>query len=200
MKRSLAAILAVLFAVTFAVAAKKPARAGEAKSAADLEKEKALASPYPSDLGAETIDVGGYPAPHQAGYKLMLARCAQCHQPSRPINHRFVEPEGGKDEAAQAKAIEAMKGKNPEMFKDHTVWEVDVRVWARYVNRMMNKPGCKISKEEGKKIYEFMVFDSLKRKTGANAKAWEANRKKLLQDFKKKYPARYEELEKTKGL
>ncbi len=193
MIRSIAAVFA--FSLIFAVT---PARA--AQSPEEAEKANALASPYPSDLGPNTIDVIGYPANHQAGYKVMVAKCAQCHGPERPLNHRFVEPEGGKDEKAQAAAMAALKGKNPEMFTSPTVWQVEVRVWARYVNRMMNKPGCKISKAEGKQIYEFMVYDSLKRKTGPAAKSWEAHRKKLIADFKTKHPARYAELEKAKGL
>ncbi len=36
--------------------------------------------------------------------------------------------------------------------------------WSRYVKRMMNKPGSGIGKSEGKKIYEFLAYDSSVRK------------------------------------
>ena len=36
--------------------------------------------------------------------------------------------------------------------------------WSRYVKRMMHKPGSGISNAEGKKIYEFLVYDSSIRK------------------------------------
>ena len=36
--------------------------------------------------------------------------------------------------------------------------------WSRYIKRMMNKPGSNISASEGKKIYEFLVYDSSVRK------------------------------------
>ena len=36
--------------------------------------------------------------------------------------------------------------------------------WSRYIKRMMNKPGSGISSGEGKKIYEFLVYDSSVRK------------------------------------
>ena len=36
--------------------------------------------------------------------------------------------------------------------------------WSRYVKRMMHKPGSGISSSEGKKIYEFLVYDSAVRK------------------------------------
>ncbi len=36
--------------------------------------------------------------------------------------------------------------------------------WSRYVKRMMHKPGSGIGSAEGKKIYEFLVYDSSVRK------------------------------------
>jgi hypothetical protein len=36
--------------------------------------------------------------------------------------------------------------------------------WSRYVKRMMHKPGSGISAADGKKIYEFLVYDSSIRK------------------------------------
>src|ERR1035437_1679555 len=37
--------------------------------------------------------------------------------------------------------------------------------WSRYIKRMMNKPGSGISSADGKKIYEFLTYDSSVRKT-----------------------------------
>ena len=36
--------------------------------------------------------------------------------------------------------------------------------WSRYVKRMMHKPGSGIDASDGKKIYEFLVYDSSVRK------------------------------------
>ena len=36
--------------------------------------------------------------------------------------------------------------------------------WSRYIKRMMYKPGSGISSAEGKKIFEFLVYDSSIRK------------------------------------
>src|SRR5512135_595683 len=36
--------------------------------------------------------------------------------------------------------------------------------WSRYIKRMMHKPGSGINAAEGKKIYEFLVYDSSVRK------------------------------------
>jgi mono/diheme cytochrome c family protein len=170
------------------------------------EKEKALASPYPNDLATDEemkeIDttVKTYPENIQAGYKLLMVRCAQCHEPRRPLNSRFVEPEGGMDDAKQQANLDAWKKANPEIFKDSTIWQPEVKVWNRYVKRMMNKPGCNIEKAEGKKIWEFLEYDGAHRKVGANAAKWAAHRKDLLERFKAKNPKRYEELKAANDL
>src|SRR5208283_100719 len=36
--------------------------------------------------------------------------------------------------------------------------------WSRYIKRMMHKPGSGISNSDGKKIYDFLVYDSSVRK------------------------------------
>ncbi len=161
-----------------------------AQSAADAEKEKAMKNPYPNDLGPEKIDVSKYTPEAQAGYKLLLDKCSRCHAPSRPLNSQFVD--------LKAPEIEALKKSNPEMLKDKTIWQIEDGIWQRYVKRMMAKPGCNISSEEGKKIWKFVVEDSKKRKTGAAAAKWSEHRKKLMADFKAKYPDRYKELFETK--
>jgi cytochrome c5 len=38
--------------------------------------------------------------------------------------------------------------------------------WSRYIKRMMNKPGSGIGAGEGKKIFDFLVYDSSVRKKG----------------------------------
>ena len=159
-----------------------------------------MQNPYPNDLGPERIDdvVKSYPAQYQVGYKIMTGKCSKCHTAARPLHSRFVEPDGPKPqkEAALAK----LKTSNPEYFKDLMVWQIEANMWERYVKRMMAKPGCGIEKAEGKAIWEFLVYDSNKRKLGDNAKKWAEHRKKLVSDFKQKYPKRYEELAKDKDL
>lgn len=170
------------------------------------EKEKALSNPYPNDFGPETLPdsvLKAYPANVQAGYKKLISTkggCAQCHAASRPLNSRFVEPEGGIDDKKQEAALAALKKAQPELFADNTVWQVETKIWSRYVKRMMNKPGCGIQKADGKAIYEFLSYDSIKRKTGANAAAWAAHRKGLVEQLKAKNPKRYEELKEAKDL
>jgi len=189
---------AAAFAVIFGFFASLASADAKPKSAAELEKEKAMQNPYPNDLGPEKVDVSSYPKAMQAGYKLMAAKCSRCHTSARPLNSRFVEPDVAKDKKIQA--VAELKKSSPELFKDISVWQIEEDVWNRYVKRMMNKPGCELERADAKKIWEFLVYDSAKRKLGANAKAWETHRKKLIADFKQKYPKRYEELSKDKDL
>ena len=191
MKRIIAVsifIAGVLFALSLipAVTEDKPA-AG--KTAAELEKDKAQKNPYPNDLGPDKIDASKYSPELQAGYKLLQEKCSRCHTPSRPLNSQFLQLKA--DEQAK------MKASNPEIFKDKLVWQVEDSVWQRYVKRMMTKPGCAIAEPDAKKIFKFLVEDSKRRKTGAGAAAWAQHRRKLLADFRVKYPARYKELFET---
>jgi hypothetical protein len=48
--------------------------------------------------------------------------------------------------------------------------------WSRYIKRMMNKPGSNISKKDGKKIYDFLVYDaSIRKKKMLDAKLAKAS-------------------------
>lgn len=163
-----------------------PAAAPAAAGA--TEKEKALAHPYPNDLGPATLPVdyvASLSAEHKKGYELLIKRCAQCHSAARPLNSRFVEV----SEAELAR----LKKEAPALLADKSIRQVESAVWNRYVKRMMSKPGCEIEKAEGKLIWQFLVADS-KRKLGADAASWEAHRRKLLAEFKTRHPARYDEL------
>ena len=187
---------------------------GVKKSAAELEKEKALANPYPNDFGPDHLSeeqLKDYPADIKEGYKDLLTRCAQCHTPSRPLNSRFVEPEAGKvtpadRDAKEAAALAKMKGEHEEWFKDGSTWQIEAGIWNRYVKRMMNKPGCgvsaggKMTNAEAKKIYEFLVYDGQRRKLGENAAKWKEHRAKLVEKLKTEKPTRYEELKKDNDL
>jgi hypothetical protein len=165
----------------------------------EAEKAKALKNPYANDFGPASVDVSSYPQELQDTYKnIFLVRCQRCHQASRPLNSQFVEPSAPKEQ--HAAVIAKWKAEHPEMFNDRLVWQIEGKtasgpgIWERYVKKMMSKPGCNISPVEGKKVLKFLTYDSEKRKTGANAAAWAEHRRKLLADFKAKYPDRYREL------
>lgn len=187
-KKQLGALSAILI---LAVAAGQVS----ARTAAEIEKEKAMAEPYPSDFGPEELDpkaLKAYPKGVQDGYQLLLKKCGVCHTPARPLNSQFVET-GGKKKAARLAAAAKLKETNPELFKNKALWQIEGAIWQRYVKRMMAKPGCDISKPEGKLIWKFLSHDSRERKL-KQRKAWTALRGKLLKDFKKKHPKRYREI------
>ena len=191
MKRCLSVVLVVGSLMSLGVLLAQDKK--QAKSAAELEKEKALKNPYANDLGPAEINLTGYPESLKEGYKFLAAKCSKCHPSSRPINSEFVEPEG-KNPAERKTSLEKLKKENPDVFKEKNVWKVDANMWERYVKRMMAKPGCEISRAEGKKIWEFLVYDSSRRKLGKNKEAWAKQRRGLLTQFKEKHPARYKEL------
>lgn len=182
--------LGLLAGGTFAYAA------AAAKSAAELEKEKAMKEPFANDLGPDKVDVAAYPKEAQEGYKLLQAKCTTCHTASRPLNSQFAETDG-KDAGARDAAAAALLKSDADIAKNKHVWQVEGGIWQRYVKRMMAKPGCEISKDDGKKIWEFISHDSRARKLGDKKASWMEHRKKLLADFKAKHPERYKELYET---
>jgi mono/diheme cytochrome c family protein len=186
----------LILSLSIARAADAPDTAGATYEA---QKATALANPYANDLGPASVDVSSYPQELQDTYKnIFLVKCQRCHTASRPLNSQFVEPSGPK-EGHQAK-IAQWKTEHPEMFQDKLVWQIEgwtsshPGAWDRYVHKMMAKPGCNIAPTDGKKIWQFLTYDSEHRKTGANAAAWAAHRRKLLADFKAQHPDRYREL------
>jgi mono/diheme cytochrome c family protein len=47
----------------------------------------------PQDKGPAKIDVSGYPAAQQQGYKVFADKCAKCHTIARPINTTMTKDE-----------------------------------------------------------------------------------------------------------
>jgi mono/diheme cytochrome c family protein len=135
---------------------------------------------YPNDFGPDEIDVAEYPKEMRATYHVFKFKCAACHTIARPINSQFVE--------LNADEVAKLKKDDPAALADDRVLMADESIWKRYVKRMMGKPGCPVKKEDGKPIWEFLVYDSKIRKTGDNAAAWRKHRKHLLHDFSVNYP------------
>ena len=90
----------------------------------------------PQDKGPDKIDVGAYPAPQQAAYKVFSSKCSKCHTIARPINtmmkrdewERYVKrmmhkPNSGISDAQGKQIFEFLvfdeterKDKNPKAF------------------------------------------------------------------------------------
>lgn len=156
------------------------------KSVEKAAVDPAAQAPYANDLGPAALDVSGYPAALQKTYKVALQKCAKCHSLARPLNSEFLE--------LDQKTIDELKKNNPDALKDTHVLRPEEGIWKRYVKRMMAKPGCTVKGNDGKVIWEFLVYDSKARKTGKNGAAWRAERRKLLEGFKKRNPEEYGKL------
>lgn len=174
-------IASLLLAALLAAGAAAPLRAGD--EPASLTKASDL---YPNDMGPDSVDVSGYPPELKKTYATFKFKCSACHTIARPINSQFLE--------LSAEEQAKWKKQDPDLFKDKKLVQVEENMWQRYVKRMMSKPGCPVKGDDGKKIWEFLVYDSKLRKTGPNAKAWREHRKKLLEDFKKTDHEGYERL------
>jgi hypothetical protein len=90
----------------------------------------------PQDKGPDKIDIGAYPAPQQAAYKVFSTKCSKCHTIARPINtmmkrdewERYVKrmmhkPNSGISDAQGKQIFEFLvfdeterKDKNPKAF------------------------------------------------------------------------------------
>ncbi|NNN04426.1 MAG: hypothetical protein HKL90_00860 [Elusimicrobia bacterium] len=147
---------------------------------------RAAAQIFPNDAGPTKIDVSSYPKEMQKTYAEFQKKCSNCHTIARPINAQFVELNA--EEEAKARKDQ------PDLFTDTRLIDVSEHAWNRLVKRMMAKPGCPVNKMSGKRIWEFLVYDSKARKTGAKAAAWKAARLKLVEDFEKKHPDDYKRL------
>ena len=47
----------------------------------------------PQDKGSDKVNVSGYPAEQQKGYKVFVDKCSKCHTIARPINTTMTTPE-----------------------------------------------------------------------------------------------------------
>jgi mono/diheme cytochrome c family protein len=167
-----------------------------------MERAKAQRNPYADDFGPPAIDVSDYPTDFQSTYKdVFLVKCQRCHTAARPLNSPYLEPSGLKEE--EQKRIARWKKEQPEIFQDRLVWQIGAAegakagIWEQYVKRMMAKPGCNIQPADGRRIWDFLRYDSERRKTGTKAAVWAEHRRKLLANFKSSHPDRYRELYET---
>jgi len=165
-------------------------------AAREKAKTQALAEPYANDYGPESLPqatLASYPLGAREGYRLLQSRCTACHTASRPLNSQFVET-AGKTKGERAASLAALKKSSPDFFADKRIWQVESDIWSRYVKRMMNKPGCTVTKQNGKFIWTFLSHDSRARKLGKNKATWKAHRQKLLARIKNEHPERYKAL------
>jgi uncharacterized protein (DUF1800 family) len=105
--------------------------------AAEKFTDKELAARFYYDLGADTVDVSGYPKAQQDGYAAFAKTCAQCHTLARPINSPIAAKED---------------------------WR---RYITRMHLKTKSTKGTDFSVEDARVILDFLAFDSNARKLKA---------------------------------
>jgi len=103
-----------------------------------------------------------------------LIGAVRAQQKEEPVDPRILAYDKGPAKIDVSKYPPEMKAKY-KIFADkcskcHTIARpincefVLEDEWERYIKRMMNKAGTLISADDGKQIYEFLVYDSKTRK------------------------------------
>jgi hypothetical protein len=103
-----------------------------------------------------------------------LVRIVRAQEQEAPLDPRILAYDKGPAKIDVSKYPPEMKAKykvfTDKCSKCHTIARpincefVLEDEWERYIKRMMNKAGSIISPDDGKQIYEFLVYDSKTRK------------------------------------
>lgn len=135
----------------------------------------------PADLGPETIDVSSYPEEYQQTYRDIFLPVYKFHGGvARAINSPLVEL----DEHLEAQE----RREHPDLFSDTQVAQVSRDGWKKSISEIYRKPACcgacpVLSLEKARKLWRFVVYDSIQRKTGRKAATWALLRKDLVRRF-----------------
>jgi mono/diheme cytochrome c family protein len=159
---------------------------GVSESAPTVAEPTGISLPYANDLGPKTVEVSTLSVTAQKGYRLMLQKCTLCHTSARPLNAQYLDVDSA--------TVDRLKKSRPELFVNRYLLQIEEGVWKRKIKQMAGKSGAKISNEDAKTIYAFLL-EYYQDKIGKNAEKadqWIAHRKKLLEQFKKEYPERYQ--------
>lgn len=103
-----------------------------------------------------------------------LVRAVRAQQKEEPVDPRILAYDKGPAKIDVSKYPPEMKAKykifTDKCSKCHTIARpINCEFaledeWERYIKRMMNKAGSIISADDGKQIFEFLVYDSKTRK------------------------------------
>lgn len=141
----------------------------------------------PEDLGPSEIDVSSYPEEYRRIYREVLLPLAPfAGGAARIINAPILELDPLLEQAERRR--------HPELFADSGVAEVSRDGWRRYVTSLKNRPPCcgacpVLSTRSARELWRFLVYDSIRRKTGDQAPAWARHRRELLARHARGEPA-----------
>lgn len=136
----------------------------------------------PDDLGPAAIDVSGYPPEQQRVYRELFLPIykEQRGGAARALNSPLVE--------IDAPGEEAERRAHPAIAADPLLVSYTRGGWRAEVLRMKNRPPCCgacpiLTRADGEALRHFFVYDSIRRKTGAAAETWAAQRRDLIRRF-----------------
>ena len=113
------------------------ARAASSAPASERFTDQQLEARFPFDLGADSVDVSGYPKIQQKNYAAFVSVCSRCHTLARPINsplaaradwRRYVKRMHVRSKIETDKTFDKEQAKS---IIDFLVYDSDVRKIAR---------------------------------------------------------------------
>lgn len=138
----------------------------------------------PEDLGPSVIDVSSYPDEYQKTYREIFIKVFSfLGGTARAVNSPIIELDSH---------LEAQERRDhPELFTDPKLAEISPDGWKKRVEEIYRRPACcgacpVLSRKKARALWRFMVYDSIRRKTGPQAKAWLTQRSELLKEFDKR--------------
>lgn len=136
----------------------------------------------PADMGPAVIDVSDYPAEQQRVYRdiFLPVYAVLKGGPARAINSPLVEIDPAGEEAERRA--------HPAVYSRPGIVEPTRDGWRSEVVRIKTRPPCcgacpLLSKEDAQALWRFLVYDSLRRKTGPATERWAGERGQLLERF-----------------
>ena len=137
---------------------------------------------FPEDLGPAAIDVSGYPPEQQSVYQKIFLPVYSVLRggPARALNSPLIE--------IDAAGEEAERRAHPGVAADPQLALYTRDGWRHEVLTVKNRPPCcgacpLLTRADAEALRSFLVYDSLRRKTGAAAEAWAAQRRELIRRF-----------------
>ena len=140
----------------------------------------------PEDLGPAEIDVSDYPEEYRNTYqKIFLPAFKRWGSAAHVLNSPIIEM----DEATER----TERAAHPQLFADSRIALPSRDGWKKYMQGLLNKPACcgacpTLTLEQARAVRSFLVYDSLRRKTGANTDAWIRHRRELVDRFETMQP------------
>lgn len=153
---------------------------------------------FPEDLGPEKINISQYPPQYRKTYyEVFLKVYGFLGTQARVINSPLVEMDPQLEETERRL--------HPALFADPLIAIPTRNGWKREVEKIRRRPPCcgacpVLSRQDAMRLWEFLVYDSIIRKTGPHASGWIRHRQKLLRQFEKTHPDRIANKEEERSI